>query len=179
MNLRLQFPRQRGRKILVERSPKIIPALVIGAAFILAVAIPWESPWAQRPPKDKMNSSPERKAGGRYERNPFLLPLGVHLHSPSKVKRAPETKEAFPKRETKSLDIPAEVQPAPLRVKAVLISDRIRLAVIDRYILTEGDAIRDEKLLKIETDRVILGKGDQKRTLLLSQSHLPIIVEKE
>jgi hypothetical protein len=77
------------------------------------------------------------------------------------------------------LDIPSEIPPAPLRVKAILMSNRIRLAVIDRYILTVGDSINDEKLLTIETDRVILGKGEQKRTLLLSQSHLPIIVEKE
>jgi len=152
---------------------------VIGAALILAVAIPWESPWAQRPPKDKMNPSLERKAEGRYERNPFLLPLGVHLHSMSKGKSSPETKEAVHKRETKSLDIPSEIPPAPLRVKAILIGNRIRLAVIDRYILTVGDAIKDEKVLEIEPDRVILGKGDQKRTLLLSQSHLPIMVEKE
>ena len=164
---------------MVERSRKIIPALVIGAALILAVAIPRESPWAQRPPKDKMNPSPERKAEGRHERNPFLLPLGVHLHSPSKGRGAPETKEAVHKGEAKSLDIPSEIPPAPLRVKAILIGDRIRLAVIDRYILTVGDSINDEKLLTIETDRVILGKGEQKRTLLLSQSHLPIIVEKE
>ena len=60
-----------------------------------------------------------------------------------------------------------------------MMSNRIRLAVIDRYILTVGDAIKDEKVLEIEPDRVILGKGDQKRTLLLSQSHLPIMVEKE
>ena len=152
---------------------------MIVAALIFTVAIPWESPWAQRPPKDKMNPSLERKAEGRYERNPFLLPLGVHLHSMSKDKSSPDTKEAVQKRETKSLDIPPEIPPAPLRVKAILMSNRIRLAVIDRYILTVGDAIKDEKVLEIEPDRVILGKGDQKRTLLLSQSHLPIMVEKE
>jgi hypothetical protein len=157
----------------------MIPALAIGAALILAAAIPWESPWAQRPPKDRMNPSPERKVEGTYQRNPFLLPLGVHLHSPSKGKNAPETKEAVQKRGTKSLDMPLGIQPAPLRVKAILIGNRIRLAVIGQYILTVGDLINDEKVLEIEPDRVILGKGKQERTLLLSQSHLPIIVEKE
>jgi len=179
MNFSLLFLGQRGREILVERSRKITPALLIGAALILAVAIPWERVWAQGPPKDKMNPSLGKKVEGRYERNPFFLPLGVHLHSMSKGKSSPETKEAVQKRETKSLDMPAEIPPAPLRVKAILISNRIRLAVIDRYILTVGDAIKDEKVLEIEPDRVILGKGDQKRTLLLSQSHLPIMVEKE
>jgi hypothetical protein len=164
---------------LVNRSQKIIPALVIVAALNFTVVIPWERLWAQGPQKDKMNPSLERKVEGRYERNPFFLPSGVHLHSMSKGKSSLETKEAVQKRETKSLDIPAEIPPAPLRVKAILISNRIRLAVIDRYILTVGDAIKDEKVLEIEPDRVILGKGDQKRTLLLSQSHLPIMVEKE
>jgi hypothetical protein len=57
-----------------------------------------------------------------------------------------------------------------MKVKAILISDHARLALIDRHIVTVGDSIRGEKVLDIKTDRVTLGKGDQKRTLLLSQS---------
>ena len=69
--------------------------------------------------------------------------------------------------------------PSPLKVKAILISDRIRLALIDRHIVTVGDSIQDEKVLEIKTDRVILGKGDQKRTLLLSQSPVLLTVEEK
>ena len=97
-------------------------------------------------------------------RDPFLLPPGVHLLSktgaPSGVKGLPPRTE-------------------PDRgVKAILIADHIRLALIDRHIVTVGDSIRDEKVLEINKDRVILGKGEQKRTLLLSQSPIPLTVEK-
>jgi hypothetical protein len=62
-------------------------------------------------------------------------------------------------------------------VKAILISDHARLALIDRHIVTVGDSIHGEKVLEINTDRVILGKGEQKRTLLLSQSPVRLTVE--
>jgi hypothetical protein len=98
-------------------------------------------------------------------RDPFLLPPGVHLLSnigaPSGVKEVP------PKTETDR------------GVKAILIADHIRLALIDRHIVTVGDSIHDEKVLEIRTDRVILGKGDQKRTLLLSQSPILLTVEEK
>jgi predicted mannosyl-3-phosphoglycerate phosphatase (HAD superfamily) len=70
-----------------------------------------------------------------------------------------------------------DISSSPLKVKAILISDHVRLALIDRHIVTVGDSIHDEKILEIRTDRVILGKGDQKRTLLLSQSPVPLTVE--
>jgi len=96
-------------------------------------------------------------------RDPFLLPPGVHLLSKSDtalgVKRVP------PKTETDR------------GVKAILIADHIRLALIDRHIVTVGDSIHDEKVLEIKTDRVILGKGDQKRTLLLPQSPVSLTVD--
>jgi hypothetical protein len=72
-----------------------------------------------------------------------------------------------------------EIKPSSpsLKVKAILISDRIRLASVDRYIVTVGDSIRDEKILEIRDDRVILGKGNNIRTLLLYQSPVQITVE--
>ena len=96
-------------------------------------------------------------------RDPFLLPPGVHLLSKSDP--ALGVKGVPPKTETDR------------GVKAILIADHIRLALIDRHIVTVGDSIRDEKVLEIKTDRVILGKGDQKRTLLLSQSPVLLTVE--
>jgi hypothetical protein len=98
-------------------------------------------------------------------RDPFLLPPGVHLLSkigtgtPSGVKGLP------PKIETDR------------GVKAILIADHIRLASIDRHIVTVGDSIHGEKVLEIRKDRVILGKGDQKRTLLLPQSPVALTIE--
>jgi hypothetical protein len=101
-------------------------------------------------------------------RDPFIFPSGVHLLSkkdtPTVTRSGLSTMEIKP-------------SPLPLKVNAILISDHIRLASIDRYIVTVGDSIHDEKVLEIRNDRVILGKGDNKRTLLLSQSPVQLTVE--
>jgi hypothetical protein len=101
-------------------------------------------------------------------RDPFSLPSRVHLLS--KGSSVSVTKGIPTKKEMKPLS-------PSLSVKAILISDRIRLASIDRYIVTVGDSIRDEKILEIKKDRVILGKGNNQRTLLLYQSPVQITVE--
>ena len=94
-------------------------------------------------------------------RDPFLLPSGVHLLSKVGtalgVRKGPSGTDSRPDENL-------------MKVKAILISDHARLALIDRHIVTVGDSIRGERVLDIKTDRVTLGKGDQKRTLLLSQS---------
>ena len=104
-------------------------------------------------------------------RDPFLLPSGVRLLS--KIDTASGAKGIPSKTEGK----PNDILPSPLKVKTILISDHVRLALIDRHIVKVGDSIHDEKVLEIRTDRVILGKGDQKRTLLLSQSPVLLTIE--
>ena len=101
-------------------------------------------------------------------KDPFSLPSGVRLLS----------KES-PVQEDKRLQPIAEIKPVetPLKLKAILISDHIRLASIDRSIVTVGDLINDEKVLEIRPDRVILGKEGKKRTLLLDQSPIKLTVE--
>jgi hypothetical protein len=106
-------------------------------------------------------------------RDPFLLPSGVHLLSNKDTSMGTK---GIP---SKLAGNPSDVLPSPLKVKAILISDRFRLALIDRHIVTAGDSIQDEKVLEIEKDRVILGKGDRKRTLLLSQSPVLLTVEEK
>jgi hypothetical protein len=73
--------------------------------------------------------------------------------------------------------MPVEATPPPLIVKAILIGESIRLASIDRHIVTVGDRIHDEKVLEIQSDRITLEKGNQKRTLFLSQSPIRLSVE--
>jgi hypothetical protein len=106
-------------------------------------------------------------------RDPFLLPSGIHLLS---NKDTTMGTKGIP---SKLAGNPSDDLPSPLKVKAILISDRIRLALIDRHIVTAGDLVQDEKVLEIKTDRVILGKGDQKRALLLSQSPVLLTVEEK
>ena len=101
-------------------------------------------------------------------RDPFLLPSGVHLLS--KTGTASGTKggrSGTDNRPNEDL----------MKVKAILISDHVRLALIDRQIVAVGDSVHGEKVLEIKTDRVTLGKGDQKRAVLLSQSPVQLTVE--
>jgi hypothetical protein len=149
---------------IVRQYQKIILALAIVFSFLLAGIAIIEPMKAYGQLKGKMGLSQESG------RDPFLLPSGVRLLSKSDSALA--AKGAPSKSETKLNDVSP-----PLIVKAILISDHIRLASIDRYIVTIGDTIHDEKVLEIKTDRVILGKGDKKRTLLLSQSPIRLIVE--
>jgi hypothetical protein len=141
----------------MRRYQKIIMAMVFITFFILAGITPIDPIVVNGQTKEKIILSQESR------RDPFLLPPGVHLLSKSDM--ALGVRGVPPKTET------------DMRVKAILIGDHIRLASIDRHIVTVGDSVRDEKVLEIRTDRVILGKGDQKRTLLLSQSPVSLTVE--
>jgi hypothetical protein len=98
-------------------------------------------------------------------RDPFLLPPGVYLLSNLGLSQG--MKGVSSKTETD----------APL--KAILIGDRIRLALIDHHIVTVGESIHGEKVLEIRSDRVVLGKGEQKRSLLLPQSPVSLTVEEK
>ncbi len=110
-------------------------------------------------PIKKISISPESG------RDPFALPPGARLLS--KEKTTSGTQEVSSK----------NISPPSLKISAILISDRVRLASIDRHIVTVGDSIHDEKVLEIKNDRVILGKGDKTRILLLSQSPVQLTVE--
>jgi len=101
-------------------------------------------------------------------RDPFGLPPGVRLLSKSDTTSV--TKGALSTNEIKPMGI-------PLKVNAILISDHIRLASIGQHIVTVGDSIQNERILEIKNDRVILGKGGKKRTILLSQSPVKLTVE--
>lgn len=112
-----------------------------------------------------------RKSGISVEsrRDPFFLPPGVRLLS----------KEIPVQENKKILQATEEVRPAevPLKLKAILIGDHIRLVSIDRSIVSIGDFINGEKVLEIRSDRVILGKEGKKRTLVLDQSPVKLTVE--
>src|SRR4030042_4224095 len=92
-------------------------------------------------------------------KNPFSLPSGVRLLS--KEISAQEDKKI-------TVTVTPEIKPfeAPLKLKAILITDHVRLASVDRSIVTVGDLINGEKVLEIRPDRVILEKEGKKRTIL-------------
>jgi len=117
------------------------------------------------PHKANGQTNERRLLSQESARDPFLLPPGVHLLS--KIGTTSGTTSGQP----------GHILSPSFIVTAVLISDRARLALIDRHIVTVGDSIHGEKVLEITTDGVTLGKGEQKRTLLLSQSPVRLTVE--
>lgn len=162
---------------------RIIPALIfillltfIGVIFAVQTS-------AQTPPKELLlrgqeDSAQQKMIGSGPEKNPFSLPAGIHLRSKSKaVPMASKVLETAPKMETKVLDAPPP--PAPLKIRAILITSQSRLALIDRHIVRVGESIQEEKILEIAKDYVVLGKGDKKRTLLLHQSPVHLTVEEK
>ena len=120
----------------------------------------------------------QRPEGGR---DPFLLPPGVRLLSPEGG--APVRKETITpvKKESEGVQAGTTMPKAswPFTLKAILISDRVRLASIDQLIVTVGDKVYDEKILEIHQDRVVLEKGNKRRVLLLAQSPVRLIVEEK
>jgi hypothetical protein len=148
----------------VRRSQKIFLTLTFITAYILLGIALIEPMMAYGQPRGKVGLSQESG------RDPFVLPSGIRPLSKSDTNSL--TKGASSTTEIKPMDI-------PLKVNAILISDRIQLASIDRHIVTVGDSIHDEKILEIKNDRVILGKGDKKRILLLSQSPVRLTIEEK
>lgn len=125
------------------------------AIFILIGAIFWGMSSTHVQLKESTAFSQES------DRDPFSLPSGVYLLSRAKT--------------VQLTNAHSHLQ----RLKAILIGDYIRLALIDRHIVTVGDSINGEKVLEIKPDRVILGKGNKKRNLLLHQSPIPLKVEEK
>jgi len=143
----------------MKQSQKILLAMTFITAFILFGTTLVQPMSAYGQLTGKIGSIQE------IRRDPFALPLGVRLLS--KGDTTSGTQEVSP----------TDISSPSLKVNAILISDRIRLASIGQHIVTVGDSIHDEKILEIKNDRVILGKGDKKRTLLLSQSPVQVKVE--
>ncbi len=164
----------RGEKKLMSFYPVLI-------AFILLVTSCTETLFAQSrigAGTGKEGGHRLRKSEGLRMRNPFLLPPGVYPLSKDgsdsfrRVKEKPKENEREEKAEIR------EVSPEiPLEVKAILISDQIRLATIGSQIVAVGDRLHDETVVAIMKDRVILGKGSRQRTLPLRQSPIQLKIE--
>jgi len=148
------------------KQPKkhILALTVITAFFFLAITV-------IEPMEAHAQLKGEIRLPQKGERDPFLFPPGVRLLSKNNAVLVGKGTLSVP--ETKPIDIP----PPLLTVKSILISDHVRLASIDRFIVTVGDSVGDEKVLEIRNDGVVLGKGDKRRTLLLSQSLIRLTVE--
>jgi len=155
--------------------PLLRPFQVLAWGLLAAwVALAWMAlPAAYGQTGGKPALFPE---GGR---NPFLLPPGIRPLSPDAGIPARKEASAPAKKETEGIQ-DRQTRPKeswPFALKAILIGDRIRLAAIDQWIVTVGDPVHDERILEIHSDQVVLGKGDKRRTLFLSQSPVRLRVE--
>jgi hypothetical protein len=118
----------------------------------------------EMPKKDQMNITQRERLNDGIGRDPFSLPLGIHPLSKGENKG--ETATVTKGEESKTG-----------RVRAILISRHISLALVDRHIVKIGDSIDGEKVVEISPDQVVLEKGGKKRALFLPQSVIPLRVE--
>ena len=121
------------------------------------------------PRKNELSQSPKSSK----LRNPFLFPPGIYFLSKEGVGSVRKEKATGPDAKLE------EIETSPFKVRAILISDQIRLATIGSHIVAVGDKLNGETILEIKNDRVILGKGDRKRTLLLHQSPVQLTIEEK
>jgi type II secretory pathway component PulC len=157
------------------KTPKTILVIsILFIAFILMEIISSISSSAQDQTTDmSRKNGPSQSRKTTQIRNPFLLPPGIYFLS--KEGAAPVRKEKVPKPEAKI----EKIETPSFKVRAILISDQIRLATIGSHIVAVGDKLDDETILAIQNDRVILGKGDGKRTLHLHQSPVQLTIEEK
>ena len=93
-----------------------------------------------------------------WGRNPFLTPdeeMSIRLTS---SKGEGEDKE-------------------PAIIKGILIGEKQRVAIIDHKIVTEGDWIGAEQVVRIDKDKVVLTLGKSQRVITMEKSTVSIIVE--
>jgi len=149
----------------------------IMVVLILMILVSFDSAFPQAGTKEMLKKDQEspsqKKAADTPSRNPFLLPWGVYLLSKEEGGSVRKEKTTGPGAKLE------EIETSPLKVRAILISDQIRLATIGPHIVAVGDKLNGETILEIKKDRVILGRGDKKRTLHLRQSPVQITIEEK
>jgi len=152
------------------------PYLII-ILLILMILLSFDSAFPQEETKEMLQNDEEspsqKKSQGTRVRNPFLLPPGVYFLSKDGAGSVRKEKDKGPEAKLE------EIETSPFKVRAILISDQIRLATIGSHIVAVGDKLNGETILEIKNDRVIIGKGDRKRTLLLRQSPVQLTIEEK
>ena len=151
--------------------------LTLSVALILVGFVSFDSAFPQAETKEMLQKDEEspsqKKSEGTRLRNPFLLPPGIYFLSKEGVGFVRKEKATGPDAKLE------EIETSPFKVRAILISDQIRLATIGSHIVAVGDKLNGETILEIKNDRVILGKGDRKRTLHLHQSPVQLTIEEK
>jgi len=67
---------------------------------------------------------------------------------------------------------PEAIKPDIKKVTAILVTDSQKVAGINHRTVVVGDIVDGEKVLEIESDRVILEKAGRRRVLTLEKSFM-------
>ncbi|MFQ5881980.1 MAG: hypothetical protein ACE5I9_05850 [Candidatus Methylomirabilales bacterium] len=151
-----------GLRLWLQRGPSAPPAKVSPPATEVTEAPQQAAQQAPRltTPKREvtlMREELEALSRGPWGRNPFLTPeeeavaLGL-------VSTQEELAPGF----------------APLEVRAILVSEGRKVAMINSHVVTEGDLVGEERVLEIRPHAVVLGKGKHTRTVEMQFSSLPV-----
>ncbi len=150
-----------GLRLWLERGPARRPATVSRPSTEVTKASPETRlgpPQPQTPRPVPFNREElEILSRGPWGRNPFLTPEEeVPLGDPARL--------------------PVRTPPgfAPLEVRAILISEERRIAMIDGHMVAEGDLIGEERVLEIRPHAVVLGKGKRTRTIEIEFPAIPV-----
>lgn len=120
---------------------------------------------AQEAPRAPLTPSPdltvrrdelEALSSGPWGRNPFLT----------------SDEEAALRAHAGPADLSSDF--APREVRAILMSEGRRMAMIDGRVVREGDLIGNERVLEIRPHAVVLGRGNRTRTVELQLPAVPI-----
>ncbi len=105
----------------------------------------------------------ERRKMLKWDKDPFSVPKALE---PYKKTGAGYVEDAA----KEDLKTGGKAQIAlSLRVTSILFSKRQKVATIDRapYVVSVGDWVQNERVLKIMPDRIVLGRNGMKRVLVL------------
>ena len=113
-----------------------------------------------------------------WGRNPFFM---VEDKAPVPIKPVPiKEVKAAPAQPTSPPKLPPQEKEkeVPLRLEMLLMIDDKMIAILNGQSVKEGDKVGEEVVAKIDSDRVLLKKNGQQRTIKLDPFSIPFQVEK-
>lgn len=150
-----------GLRLWLERGPARPPATVSRPSTEVTKASPETRPGPPQPqtprPIPFNREELEILSRGPWGRNPFLTP-----------------EEEAPLGDPARLPVGAPPGFAPLEVRAILVSEERRIAMIDGHMVAEGDLIGEERVLEIRPHAVVLSKGKRTRTIEIEFPAIPV-----
>lgn len=141
--------------LFTRRSLPKVPRALSQAVQAIPLPALLEKPTPQALIPEERWKAIEKRAAEGWGRDPFLLDPSRLPPDPTKVKTAP------PK--------PKPNLSTTMKVTGIVWGDRRSRAVINDFVVQEGDEIAGAKVLSIQRDRVVLLKDGQEHVLKLGE----------